>query len=102
MHYVFSQVSQKTLSRRPNSVFGSRDSVSYCLLDATKQPAFLNAFDKSGYKSSDKVLVAFKPRRLKFAVFEGEMTAEGVERFIASVLNGDLQFMKARQKPVLK
>uniref|UniRef100_A0A7N2M5M0 Uncharacterized protein n=1 Tax=Quercus lobata TaxID=97700 RepID=A0A7N2M5M0_QUELO len=32
------------------------------LLDATKQSAFLNAFDKAGFKSVDKLLVAYKPR----------------------------------------
>ena len=102
LHNFCSQVSQKTLLRRPNSAFGSRDSISYSLLDATKQPAFLTAFDKSGFKSSDKLLVAYKPRKRKFAAFEGEMTAEEVERFISSVLNGDVQFTKTRQKPVVK
>jgi hypothetical protein len=96
------QVSQKSLSRRQKSAFGSRDSVSYTLLDATKQPAFLNAFDKAGFKSSDKLLVAYKPRKSKFAAFVGEMTAEEVERFISSVLNGDIQFKETRQKPMVK
>lgn len=102
MHHIFSQVSQKSLLRRPNSAFASRDSISYTLLDATKQPAFVNAFDKSGFKSSDNVLVAYKPRKVKFAAFKGEMTIEEVENFISSVLNGDVQFSKTRQKPVFK
>ncbi|KAG6744271.1 hypothetical protein POTOM_052987 [Populus tomentosa] len=86
--------------RNAASVYG--DSISYTLLDVAKQPSFLNAFDKSGYKSSDKLLLAYKPRRQKFAAFKGEMTAEEVEKFISSVLNGDVQFTKTRQKPVLK
>ena len=97
-----SQVSQKTLSRRQNSAFGSRDSISYSLLDATKYPTFLTALEKSGFKSLDKLLVAYKPRKRKFATFQGDMTTEEVERFIGSVINGDIQFAKTRQKPVLK
>ena len=66
---------------------GSTDSISYILLDATKQPSFLSAFDKTGFKSSDNFLVAYKPRKGKFAAFTGDMTME-VEKFISSVLNG--------------
>ncbi|XP_059463040.1 dnaJ protein ERDJ3A isoform X2 [Corylus avellana] len=99
---ILSMVSQKSLSRRQKSAFGSRDSVTYTLLDATKQPAFLNAFDKAGFKSADKLLVAYKPRKKKFAAFVGEMTAEEVEGFISSVLNGDIQFKETRQKPIVK
>lgn len=62
----------------------------------------MNAFDKSGYKSSDKVLLAYKPRKGKFAVYEGEITAENAESFISSVLSGDVQFSNTRQKPVAK
>lgn len=99
---ILSMVSQKSLSRRRNAASVYGDSISYTLLDVAKQPSFLNAFDKSGYKSSDKLLLAYKPRRQKFAAFKGEMTAEEVEKFISSVLNGDVQFTKTRQKPVLK
>ncbi|XP_058075057.1 dnaJ protein ERDJ3A isoform X1 [Magnolia sinica] len=95
-------VSQKTFSRRQNQHYSSRDSVTYCLLDSVKQPAFLNSFDKSGFKSSDKLLVAYKPRKGKFAVFKDEFAFEEVEQFIGSVLNGDIQFSKVRQKPVLR
>lgn len=97
----FTQVSQKSLSRRQNSAFG-RDSISYTLLDATEHPAFLNAFEKGGFKSVDKLLLAYKPRKKKFAAFVGEMGTEEVERFISSVLNGDIQFEETRQKPILK
>uniref|UniRef100_A0A5B7B713 J domain-containing protein n=1 Tax=Davidia involucrata TaxID=16924 RepID=A0A5B7B713_DAVIN len=100
---ILSLVSQKSLSRRQNAAAcSSRDSISYALLDATKQRSFLNSFDKSGFKSSDKLLVAYKPRKGKFAAFVGEITTEEVERFISSVLNGDIQFTRTRQKPALK
>ncbi|KAJ6425241.1 hypothetical protein OIU84_025921 [Salix udensis] len=99
---ILSKVSQKSLSRRRNAASVYGDSISYTLLDVAKHPSFLNAFDKSGYKSSDKLLLAYKPRKQKFAAFKGEMTAEEVEKFISSVLNGDVQFTKTRQKPVLK
>ncbi|KAH0638890.1 hypothetical protein KY290_036193 [Solanum tuberosum] len=99
---VLLSVSQKSLSRRQSTAYGSRDSVSYALLDAARQQFFLNAFDKSGYKSSDKVLLAYKPRKGKFAVFEGEVTSEDAESFISSVLSGDVQFSNTRQKPIAK
>ncbi|XP_055812692.1 dnaJ protein ERDJ3A [Solanum dulcamara] len=99
---VLLSVSQKSLSRRQNTAYGSRDSVSYALLDAARQQSFLNAFDKSGYKSSDKVLLAYKLRKGKFAVFEGEVTTEDAESFISSVLSGDVQFSNTRQKPIAK
>ncbi|TMW97698.1 hypothetical protein EJD97_005131 [Solanum chilense] len=99
---VLLSVSQKSLSRRQNTPYGSRDSVSYAVLDAVRQQSFLNAFDKSGYKSSDKILLAYKPRKGKFAVYEGEITAENAESFISSVLSGDVQFSNTRQKPVAK
>ncbi|KAA8517432.1 hypothetical protein F0562_017725 [Nyssa sinensis] len=99
---ILSLVSQKSLSRRPNAASSSRDSISYALLDATKQPSFLSSLDKAGFKSLDKLLVAYKPRKGKFGAFVGEITTEEVERFIISVLNGDIQFTKTRQKPTLK
>lgn len=96
------QVSQKSLSRKPNGGASSRDSISYALLDAAKQQSFLNAFDKTGYKSSDKLLIAYKPRKGKYTVFKGEITIEEVENFISSVLSGDIPFRETRNKPVLK
>lgn len=99
---IYFQVSQKSLSRRQNVASGSRDSVSYVLLDATKQQSFLGAFEKSGFKSKDNILVAYKSRKGKYVAFTGDMTIEEVAQFISSVLNGDLQFTRTRQKPVLK
>ncbi|XP_050382712.1 dnaJ protein ERDJ3A [Argentina anserina] len=96
---VLDAVSQKSLSRRQNSAHG-RDAISYSLLDATKQPSFLNAFDKAGFRSLDKALVAYKPRRGTFAVLEAEITTEEVEKFITAILNGDIRFTKTRQSPL--
>ncbi|XP_061366414.1 dnaJ protein ERDJ3A [Gastrolobium bilobum] len=99
---ILSLVSQKSLSRRPNQGASSRDSISYALLDAAKQQSFLNKFDKTGYKSSDKLLIAYKPRRGKYTAYMGEMTVEEVENFISSVLSGDIPFRETHKKPVLK
>ncbi|XP_050214960.1 dnaJ protein ERDJ3A [Mercurialis annua] len=99
---ILTKVSEKPLLRQRNAASGSRDSISYALLDANRQQAFLNALDKSGLKSSDKLLLAYKPRKGRFATFTGEMTAENVEGFVSSVLNGDIQFTGTRQKPMVK
>ncbi|KAF7143302.1 hypothetical protein RHSIM_Rhsim05G0219200 [Rhododendron simsii] len=99
---ILSEVSQKPLSRRRSLASSSGDSISHVLLDASKHPSFLNALEKSGFKSSDKVLIAYKPRKGKYAAFDGEMNAEEVERFVGSVLNGDVKFTKTRQKPTIK
>ncbi|CAK8541979.1 unnamed protein product [Lathyrus sativus] len=99
---LLSLVSQMSLSRKPNPGGSSRDSISYALLDSAKQQTFLNAFDKTGYKSSDKLLIAYKPRKGKFTVFTGEMTTEEVENFISSILSGDIPFRETHKKPVLK
>lgn len=80
----------------------SGDSISYVLLDASKHPSFLNSLHKSGFKSSDKVLIAYKPRKGKYAAFDGEMSTEEVERFVGSVLNGDVKFAMTRQKPTIQ
>ncbi|KAK4396101.1 DnaJ protein ERDJ3A [Sesamum angolense] len=93
---------QKILQSTTDFNLWFEDAVSYALLDASKQQSFLNAFDKSGFKSSDKVLLAYKPKRGTYAKSQGEITEEEAERFISSVLNGDVQFTKARQKPTLK
>ncbi|KAK4418910.1 DnaJ protein ERDJ3A [Sesamum alatum] len=99
---ILQSVSQKSYSRRQTLTSGSRDGVTYALLDASKQQSFLNALDKSGFKSSEKLLVAYKPKRGTYASSQGDITEEEAERFISSVLNGDVQFTKARQKPTLK
>ncbi|KAL5974996.1 hypothetical protein ACLOJK_031672 [Asimina triloba] len=93
---ILHAVSQKTFSRQ------QKDSVRYSLLDATKQQTFLKSFDKTGFKSSGKLLLAYKPRKGKFAVLKNAITFEEVERFISSVLNGDIQFSKVNQKPIIR
>ncbi|KAF5929871.1 hypothetical protein HYC85_000118 [Camellia sinensis] len=83
-------VSQKSLLRRRNLASSSGDAIGFALLDASKHPSFLNSLDKSGFKSLDKLVVAYKPRKGKFAAFVGEISTEEVEWFIGSVLNGDV------------
>ncbi|GER55786.1 chaperone protein dnaJ [Striga asiatica] len=99
---ILQSVSQKSFSRRLSSNSGPRDSVAYALLDASKHQSFLNTFDKSGFKSSDMLLLAYKPKRGTYATSRDKITEETAERFISSVLNGDVQFSKTRQKPNLK
>ena len=72
------------------------------MLDASKQTTFLDAFDRSGFKYLDKLTVAYKPRKGTFVVCKDELTFEGIEAFIGSVLSGDVQFKKVRQKPIIK
>ncbi|KAL7169614.1 hypothetical protein ACSBR2_034618 [Camellia fascicularis] len=99
---ILSSVSQKSLLRRRSLASSSGDAIGFALLDASKHPSFLNSLDKSGFKSLDKLVVAYKPRKGKFAAFVGEVSTEEVEWFIGSVLNGDVKFSKSRQKPTLK
>ncbi|KAG4925281.1 hypothetical protein JHK87_050821 [Glycine soja] len=100
---ILSLVSQKSLSRRPSQgSSSSRDSIFYVLLDAAKQKSFVKAFDKTDYKSSNNLLIAYKPRRGKYSVFMGEMTIEEAEKFISSVLSGDVPFRETSRKPVLE
>jgi hypothetical protein len=94
------QISQKTLIRGQN--YNSGNAVAYALLDGNKQSAFLSTFDKSAFKSSDKLLLAYKPRRGRYAVYDNEVTMEEAERFVVSVLNGDVQLSAAGRKPVLR
>ncbi|KAF2938753.1 dnaJ protein ERDJ3A precursor [Oryza sativa Japonica Group] len=97
---VLSEISQKTLIRGQN--YNSGNAVAYALLDGNKQSAFLSTFDKSAFKSSDKLLLAYKPRRGRYAVYDNEVTMEEAERFVVSVLNGDVQLSAAGRKPVLR
>ncbi|KMT12367.1 hypothetical protein BVRB_5g103020 [Beta vulgaris subsp. vulgaris] len=99
---ILSMVSQKSLSRRRNLSSESKDSITYTMVDATKQQSFLDAFDKSGFRLSNKFLVAYKPRKGRYAAFTGDLNAEEAEKFISSVLSGDVQFSKTRQKPRIK
>ncbi|KAJ3682844.1 hypothetical protein LUZ60_013071 [Juncus effusus] len=91
---ILTAISQKTMVRGQNSV-------TYALLDGNKQYKFLQLFDKSGYKTHDKFVIAYKPKRGKFALHKDEFTLEEVEKFVGSVLNGDVQFSSVSQKPVV-
>jgi hypothetical protein len=83
-------------------MYNSGNAITYDLLDGNRQSAFLSLFDKSGYQSSDNLLLAYKPRRGKFAAHNGELTMEEAEKFVASVLNGDVHLSATRQKLVLR
>ncbi|XP_021744727.1 dnaJ protein ERDJ3A-like [Chenopodium quinoa] len=98
---ILSAVSQKSLSRRRNLSSESKDSISYAMVDAKKQQSFLDAFDKTGFRSSNSFLVAYKPRKGRYAVYTGDLNEEETEKFIGSVLSGDVQFSKTRQKPMI-
>lgn len=90
------QISQKSLIRKTH---GSSP-VSYGLVDGAKHTTFLEAFPGSDISSS-VVLVAYKPRRGKSALYRGPLTLEGVEDFVTRALGGDLTFESINQKPTL-
>ncbi|KAL7227525.1 hypothetical protein ACSBR1_022390 [Camellia fascicularis] len=58
---ILSSVSQKSLLRRRSLASSSGDAISFALLDASKHQSFLNSLNKSGFKSLDKLVVAYKP-----------------------------------------
>ncbi|KAH0470664.1 hypothetical protein IEQ34_000387 [Dendrobium chrysotoxum] len=99
---ILSALSRKTLVRKQNQGLGHGDSISYSLLDAKKQPQILSSFDRSGFKSFDAFILSYKPRKGKFAAYTGELTMEEVEKFVGSVLNGDVIFTKIRQNPTFR
>ncbi|KAG0453532.1 hypothetical protein HPP92_024836 [Vanilla planifolia] len=94
---VLSALSRKRLTRIQKLGDATGDSVSYSLLDANKQPQVLSSFDMSAFKHLDKLIVAYKPRKGKFAAFTGDTSIEEAEKFVSSVLNGDVGFSKIRQ-----
>ncbi|KAL5710116.1 hypothetical protein ACHQM5_020720 [Ranunculus cassubicifolius] len=103
MESVLNAVSKKSLTRRKNQVSSSGDSISFSLLDANKQKEFLNSLDKSGFKSKGDFVVAYKPRKGRFAAtFTNELNEEEIERFVSGVLSGDVQFSNIKKKPILK
>ncbi|KAL7199621.1 hypothetical protein ACSBR2_021831 [Camellia fascicularis] len=58
---ILSSVSQKSLLRRRSLASSSGDAIGFALLDASKHQSFLNSLNKSGFKSLDKLVVAYKP-----------------------------------------
>lgn len=101
MKQILKEISHKTLIRRGQRVNAMKKSVSYCVLDATKQLAFLNAFDKSVSKNKDSVLIAYKPKKGTYVSYDGPINLENVENFVVEVLGGDLQLRRVIQDPVL-
>ncbi|KAL9263694.1 DnaJ protein ERDJ3A-like protein [Drosera capensis] len=94
-------VSKKTMSRSRFPTSESKNPVSYAMFDAVKQQEFLDALGESGLKSVDELLLAYKPRKGKYAVLKDWDTMEEAESFISSVLSGDVQLKKTRRKPKL-
>lgn len=99
---LLSALSQKTLMRKQDRGAGHGDAISYSLLDAKKQSQSLNSFNRSGFTSLDMFLLAYKSRKGKFVAFTGELTMEEVEKFVGSVLNGDVIFSKIRHNPTFR
>lgn len=94
-------VSQKTLIRKGQRLEAAKNPVTYCVLDAIKQSAFLYAFDKAAFKSKDGVLIAYKPKKGTYISFDGPLNLENTERFVVEVLGGDRQSRKVLQDPAL-
>lgn len=94
---ILHEISQKSLVRKAH---GSQP-VSYSLVDGAKRATFLKAFSAIDLSSIDTVVVAYKPRKGRSAVYKGPLTLEGVEDFVTRVLVGDLAFEPVYQAPVL-
>ncbi|XP_078445254.1 DNAJ heat shock N-terminal domain-containing protein [Wolffia australiana] len=103
MESILSQISQKTMTRRQSQPLSPRDSISYSLLDASKHKKFIESFEDSAHKNSDLILLAYKPRKGKFALLgTSELTLEDAESFVGSALNGDLKFSEIRRTPTFE
>eukprot|EP00898_Chlorokybus_atmophyticus_P005112 jgi/Chlat1/5601/Chrsp369S05374 len=75
-------------------------SVRYSVLDASSQPAWARAFVGNDLKHT--VVVAYKPRRLKFAVSDSSgLNALALAEFVAGVLNGDVAMREIAGEPRL-
>lgn len=93
----FVQISHKSLVRK---IHGSQP-VSYSLVDRAKRKIFLKAFTRDDLSGSDTLLVAYKPRKGRSALYSGPLTLEGAEEFVSKALGGDLTFEPVYQKPTL-
>lgn len=91
------QISQKSLVRKAH---GSQP-VSYSLVDGAKRATFMKAFSSIDLSSIDTLLVAYKPRRGRSALYRGPLTLEGIEDFVTRALVGDLTFEPVYQTPTL-
>ena len=59
----------------------------------------MKAFSSVDLSSIDTVMVAYKPRRGRSALYKGPFTLEGVEDFVTKALIGDLTFEPVYQTP---
>lgn len=75
--------------------------MSYSLVDAAKRETFMKSFSAIDLSSIDTVLVAYKPRKGRSALYRGPLTFEGVEDFVTKALVGDLTFEPIYQAPTL-
>ncbi|KAJ7546046.1 hypothetical protein O6H91_08G021900 [Diphasiastrum complanatum] len=97
---LLEKVSQKNFVRAGSlSTNAKKPSISYALLDASKQKAFLEALRESNFRN-DIVFVAYKPRKGKFAILQNPATHDAVETFVTEALSGDLSFKKVKKEPM--
>lgn len=87
--------------RQVDSYGVKKSALSYSLVDASKNSSFLQAFGNPTFSKSDAVIIAFKPKRKRFAVFKESTSMEGVESFVTGALGGDVQFTACKKDPVL-
>lgn len=95
---ILTEISQKSLVRKSH---GKGQPVSYSLVDAAKRKTFMKAFSAVDLSSIDTVLVAYKPRRGRSALYRGPLTLEGVEDFVTKALVGDVTFEPVYETPTL-
>ncbi|GAQ91638.1 DnaJ heat shock family protein [Klebsormidium nitens] len=81
-------------------------SLGFALLDEKAQPGFLTAFPEAraakGVPKSEILVLAYKPKRQRYASYIGKADPAGVEDFVSRVLSGDAAFHKTKHEPVLK
>lgn len=101
LRQILKEISQKTLIRKGHAMSFTKSPVSYGVVDATKQSAFLKSFDKSVSESENTVLIAYKPKKGTYTFYDGPLNLESAEKFVIEVLGGELQFKRVMQDPVL-
>jgi hypothetical protein len=81
-------------------------SIGFALLDEKAQPDFLPAFPEArasaGAKKPEMTVIAFKPKRGRYASYVGRADAAAVEGFVLNVLSGDETFHRTKHEPVLR
>lgn len=80
--------------------------IGFALLDEKAQPDFLPAFPdaraSTGAKKPEMIVIAYKPKRGRYASYVGRADAVAVETFVLNVLSGDETFHRTKHEPVLK